>query len=759
MVIFVVLKRKNIILLQEMKSRLIILIIMILFCASCTNNPYPRGETAKNIYFGSFDETPTKLDPARAYYVHEAQIIDQIYEPPLTYHYLKRPYEIIPLTAEKIPEPVYYDASGNVIQTPDPPAENVAKVVYTIRIKKGIMYQNHPCFARDANGNFIYRNVKLEDIKKYESPADFEHQGTRELVAQDYVLQIRRLADPRLTCPIFSTIEQYIDGMTELQQAYTKMLEQIRSERKRQAGAGYNQEQDERNNPIILDYMAPELKGVKILDAYTFQIILKRKYPQILYWLCMHFFCPMPQEALDFYSQPAMVEKQFSINRWPVGTGPYYLKTFRPNELIVLERNPNYHADYYPAEGEEADRTAGLLADAGKQIPFIQTQYYRMEKEYITDWHKFLSGYLDASGIAGDVFDQAISISRNEGPQVSEEMRARGIRLLTDIEATLFYISFNMLDNVVGGYDEKKRKLRQAISIVVDSNKFLEIFRNGRGIPAQGPIPPGIFGYREGKDGVNPYICDWDEVRKCPVRKPVEYARKLLAEAGYPGGIGPDGKQLTLYYDHSQSGDTAFRSYFEWLRKRIALLGIRLEERGTDLTRYREKRQQGNWQIGSGGWLADYPDPENFLFLFYGPNREAQKDGPNMTNYENPEYDALFRKMESMANTPERMEIITKMVDILQRDAPAVWHFHPVTYVLANPWYVNVKPHQMSYNVMKYRKIIPELRVQQQAKLNKPVYFPVVVLVGLLIISLIPATIGLYRREMKGQKNAGLYSS
>jgi ABC-type transport system substrate-binding protein len=644
---------------------------------------------------------------------------------------------------------VYYGKDGQLLakSRTDPDADQVGKVEYTIRIRKGIRYQNHPCFARDAAGQPRYRNVSIADIDRFEWPANFEYQDTRELRAQDYALQARRLADPRLTCPIFSTIEQYLNGMSELQKTYTVMLEAERQKRKTAAGAAYSQENDEKENPILLDYMTPDLPGFRVLDDHTFVITLKRKYPQILYWLCMHFFGPMPREALEFYAQPAMAEKQFSINRCPVGTGPYYLKIFRPNELMVLEKNPNYHPDFYPTNGNPGDAEAGLLADAGQRLPLIQAQHYHSEKEAITHWHKFLSGYYDASGIANDVFDKAVNISRLEGPQLSDPMTAKGIRLITDADTSLFYLSFNMLDNVVGGYDETRAKLRQAISIALDSNEFLNIFRNGRGIAAQGPIPPGIFGYRGGEDGANPFTSRWDSKLQRHVRQPIEVARKLMEEAGYPGGVGPDGKPLTLYYDHSQGGDTAFRAQVDWTRKKMALLGIQLDDRGTDLTRYREKRQQGNWQLGAGGWLADYPDPENFLFLFYGPNREAQKEGPNMTNYENKEFDELFSRMESMNNTPERQKIIDRMVAIIQRDAPAVWNFHPVSFVLTHPWYQNVKPHQMSYNTMKFKRVNPVARVARQTEWNRPVLWPVILIAVLLVLGSVPAAIAFYRRE------------
>ena len=122
---------------------------------------------------------------------------------------------------------------------------------------------------------------------------------------------------------------------------------------------------------------------------------------------------------------------------------------------------------------------------------------------------------------------------------------------------------------------------------------------------------------------------------------------------------------------------------------KLALIGIRLRDRGTDLSRFREKRSKGTWQVGISGWLADYPDPENFLFLFYGPNGKVDSGGPNATNYKSEDYDKLFREMESMANSPKRHEIIDKMVRTLQHDAPCVWMLHPKSYVLTQGLYDN----------------------------------------------------------------------
>ncbi|MFO7871762.1 MAG: ABC transporter substrate-binding protein [Kiritimatiellia bacterium] len=714
---------------------------------SCSNNPYTAEEESGTTYYSAFSTPPLQLDPAEAYWSHQGAIIDQIYEPPLSYHYLKRPYEVVPLTAESVPRPVYYDGNRNRLAADEASAESVKRVEYTIRIKRGIKYQDHPCFAVGSNGDYIYRNVEQSETSSCQSIQDFPQKGTRELKAADYVLQIRRMADPRVECPIFPTLENYILGLTELRKSMEDYLSEVRRRRKEKAGTAYNRERNERKNPIRIDYLSLECPGAEVIDDYTYRITLKKKYPPFRYWLCMHFFAPVPPEALDFYEQPAMIDRHFVLSRCPVGTGPYYVKKFKPNENIVLEKNPNYHPDFYPATGMPEDKEAGLLADEGRRLPFIDRQYLRYEQEVIPRWNKFTQGYYDASGISDDVFDKVIQVGDQAGSHLSPAMRRKGIRLVKYVDTSFFYMAFNMLDDVVGGYTEKKRKLRRAISIAADANAFCDIFMNGRGVQAQGPVPPGIFGYLGEKPGTNPFTDRWDPVMGRHVRKDIDTARRLLAEAGYPGGVGPDGRPLTLYFDHARVGDADFPTQFRWWRKRFNLLGIRLEQRGTDLSQFQIKRREGRWQMVMSGWLADYPDPENFLFLFYGPNSKVRTGGVNLYNYENQEYDELFLRMVSTPNGPERQAIINDMVGILQRDAPAIWLYHPEDYILYHKWYRNAKPHPMLYNTMKYRRIEPDVRADCRKKWNSPVLWPVLAIFALITAGIIPAIVKAYRRE------------
>ncbi|HFD78950.1 MAG TPA: peptide ABC transporter substrate-binding protein [Gammaproteobacteria bacterium] len=693
------------------------------------NSPYPPGQAGKNILYSSFGERPNHLDPAQSYSSNEVVFTGQIYEPPLQYHFLERPYRLVPLTATGMPKPWYLDAEGNRLAD-DADAKDIAVSVYDIEIRKGILYQPHPALAKDAQGHYLYHHLDAEALEDIDSLADFPRSGTRELVAADYVYQIKRLAYPTLHSPIFGLMSDYILGLRD----YAATLREAYEERAaRQSG------------PVLLRLDDYPLEGVEVLDRYRYRIRIRGKYPQFLYWLAMPFFSPVPWEADAFYTQPGMKEKNITLDWYPLGTGPYMLTVNNPNRQMVLQRNPNFHGERYPSEGEPGDAAAGYLDDAGRELPMIDTVIYSLEKEAIPYWNKFLQGYYDSSGVNSDSFDQAVQIGSAGDISLTPQLQKKGIRLNTAVSASIFYTGFNMLDPVVGGYSKRARLLRRAISIAMDYEEYISIFANGRGIPAQGPLPPGIFGYVGGRAGIDPYVYDWTP--QGPRRKPISEARRLLAEAGYPDGRDLEsGKPLVLYLDTTGGGpDDSAR--LNWIRKQFAKLDIQLQIRNTDYNRFQDKMLKGTAQIFQWGWNADYPDPENFLFLLYGRNGKVEHQGENAANYANPEFDRLFERMSNMDNGPERQRVIDRMVEILRRDAPWVFGFFPKQFVLYHGWYHNAKPNLMANNTLKYRRIDPLLREQKRREWNRPILWPLGLLALLLVVAILPAVIAYRRRE------------
>jgi ABC-type transport system substrate-binding protein len=670
------------------------------------NNPYPAADDGQPILYTAFTERPKHLDPAQAYSENEYEFLAQIYAPPLQYHYLKRPYDLIPLAAARMPSVRYLDKSRRPL--PDSaPAEMIAFSVYEISIKPGMRYQPHPAFAPE------YAHLPPDDLRGIHALGDFRHTGTRTVTAEDYVWQIKRLAHPRLHLPIFGVMSEYIVGLKD----YAATL--------RQAA--------ERNPGTFLDLNDHPLPGAQVVDEHTYRIEIHGKYPQFAYWLAMPFFAPMPHEAERFYAQDGMRERNLTLDWWPVGSGPYYLSENNPNQRMVLSRNPYYDSETYPAEGEAGDAEAGLLTDAGRPLPLIDKVVFSLEKETIPYWNKFLQGYYDASGISSDSFDQAVQVSVGGETTVTDEMKAQGIALSTAVATSTMYTGFNWLDPVVGGSSERARKLRQAIAIAVDFEEFISIFANGRGIAAQSPIPPGIFGYREGAAGINSYVYDWAD--GVPKRKPIEVARRLLAEAGYPNGVDAQTRQpLVINLDTTANG-VGNKARLDWLRKQFDKINVQLVVRSTDYNRFQDKIRKGDTQMFYFGWNADYPDPENFLFLLHGAQAKVSKGGENAANYVNPEYDHLFDQMRNMENSPARLAIIERMLQILRHDSPWLWGFHPKSYVLQHGWLHNVKPNVMANNKLKYWRVEAAQRDRQRNAWNQPARWPLWLLIAVLLLS------------------------
>ena len=691
----------------------LIFIPLLVACGDSWNDPYPATDRGRNILYSAFTERPKHLDPVQSYSEDEINFTAQIYEPPLQYHYLRRPYEIVPATATAVPRPTYIDAQGNSL--PDSvDTTRIAFTDYVIELKPGILYQPHPAFSDHA-----------VDSDRFHTLADFPNRGTRELTADDYVYGLKRLAHPRLHSPILGLMAEYIVGLD----AYAK---QLRTEK----GDGW------------IDLRLYPLAGVEVLDRYRYRIRIKGKYPQFLYWLAMPFFAPMPWEADRFHSQPGMKEKNLTLDWYPVGTGPYMLTENNPNSRMVLERNPNFRGETYPCDGEAEDRHSGLLDDCNKVMPFIEKVVFTREKEQIPYWNKFLQGYYDASGISSDSFDQAVQVAAGGDISLTREMQEKGVRLSTSVATSTMYMGFNMLDPLVGGNDESSRKLRRAISIAIDQEEFISIFQNGRGIAAQSPLPPGIFGYREGQLGINPAIYDWQDDTRNARRKDIAVAKQLLMEAGWPGGrSAKTGEPLVINLDTTATGVGA-KSRIDWLNKQFEKLGVQLVVRSTDYNRFQEKIRKGAVQLFYFGWNADYPDPENFLFLLYGSQGKVKHSGENAANYDNPEYDRLFEQMRTMENSSTRQEIIGRMLAILQADSPWIWGFHPKDYSLRHAWLKNRKPTKVANNTLKYQRIDTVLRQESRQRWNRPVLWPVLlVLVGLLSMIAFPAWRGHRRRE------------
>jgi oligopeptide transport system substrate-binding protein len=649
----------------------------------CSNNPYPGADSDKKILYTSFSEPPKTLDPAVSYNTNEHVFTAQVMDTLLEYHYLERPYRLIPGLAEEVPHPESLDGT---------------RVRYRFRLRDGLAFQDDPCFTLSQGS-----------------------ERGRKIVAMDVAFELMRLADPAVNSPIYESF-LLVEGFAEFHDA-------LASRRKSDPAFG--------ERPVHEQYAQIGLpKGITLPDPLALELVLAQPYPQILYWFAMQFTTPVPWEAVEYYDGEAGRDV---LAEHPIASGPFYISHYDKRAKITLEKNPNWYgvahpewnapAAIYPAAGETRDQEEGNLdTDAvGKTLPFIDRIEFRLDKEAIPRFGTFLQGYYDVAAVISESFEMVI---QQDG--LSPEMQAMGAGLRKSVVPDIRYIAFNQSDPVVGqAAGERSRKLRQAMSLVIDVREFTRIFANSRGIPAQSPLPPGIFGY--------------DETYKNPFRDKVDLqrAKKLLEEAGYPGGIDPKTqKPLRLTFDTGNTSPSALLQY-EYFVRSWRELGIDVVVDATSYNQFQDKIRRNAYQLFLWGWVGDYPDPENFLFLLWGNSAPH----PNTAQFKNAEYDELFVEMKARQNDEERLRLIRRMLTILETERPWIELYHSEEYALIHSWVKNVKPAGLSLPALKYRDIDPHERERKRAEWNAPVLWPVFLIGFVIAVALVPGVITFFKER------------
>ena len=705
-------------------SGLLLAAALALTAAACDNNPWPRDAAASNtLHTAVIENSPRHLDPTASYWNNDTPYTYQIYEPPYAYHYLKRPFVLVPKTAAVVAKPHYVDKNGQPLPD-DAPGAAVAESIYDIPIKPGIRYQPHPAFALDAQGRHRYHAMKAGELGERRTPLQFEHQGTRELVAEDFVYALKRHATTRITAPIFSTFAEYVVGLKE----YGELIK-TEDTKLRQGLDPASQDKP------FLDFRQWPLAGASAPEKHLLRVRIKGKYPQWSYWMQMTFMAPVPWEADAFYAQPGMAEHGLTLDVWPVGTGPYMMVEFVKDRYHVMKKNPNYRGEPYPCEGMPGDKEAGLLADCGKTMPFIDTIVSAVEREAVPQRGKFRQGFYDVEVFERTDTGMDYLVAMQDSEDVRQEYLDKGFRLNRGSDVNSYFIGFNMLDPVIGDGETadskaRNRKLRQAISIAIDWEEYSKVFPKKAGATAMSPLPPGIYGSREGTpEGVNPVTHVWKDGQA--QRRPIAEAKKLMAEAGYPNGRdAKTGKPLVLNYDFYAPPTPERKPEIDWVVRQFAKIDIQLEVRATDNNQFQDKVRKGKYQVFWLGWNADYPDAENFLFLLYGPTGKTKYDGENTANYANPEYDRLYAQMKTLDDGPEKQKLIDDMVKLARDDAPWTMGFYPYASAAAQQWVHNFKPAILIRDHGRYLRLDVPARLAAHAAWNKPVWWPLGLLIG-----------------------------
>lgn len=382
--------------------------------ASITATAQPStGDGGLKVLRYAFRVAETGFDPAQVNDFYSSSIIANIFDAPLAYDFLARPAKIVPNTAEALPE-VSSDFT-----------------TFTLRIRRGIYFQEHPAFKGQR----------------------------RELVAQDYVYSIKRFYHPKFKSQNVTLLENAkLLGLSEIRAAALK-------------GAKFDYDRD--------------VEGARALDRYTLQIKLAAPAPRFHQYLAnSSFLGAVAREVDEMYD-----EKEMMAN--PVGTGPYRLVDWRRSSRIVLERNPGYRDDYY---NEQATDEAGAHAAArmkGRKLPSIDRVEVYIVEENQPRWLAFLNAEHD---LVDEIpYDMANLIIPNG--KLAPNLVKRGIQMDRDYRASVDFALFNMEHPVVGGYTAEKVALRRAIGLAYEMPNEIRLVRKGQSIPSQSPVSPLTSGY------------------------------------------------------------------------------------------------------------------------------------------------------------------------------------------------------------------------------------------------------------------------
>jgi len=572
--------------------------------SACDRSPENTDEVVFNQRLRAKVQT---LDPVNVGDTTSDGVCKDFFECLYTYHYLKRPYEVICQLAAEMPE---ISADG---------------MTYRIRIRQDVFFHDDPCFA-DGKG--------------------------RQLKASDFVYAWKRIADTKVRSKNWFMFDGKIQGLDDFRD-YTK-------------GCGKDQ----------VDYDRP-VEGLYAEDDFTLVVKLVQPWPQLIYWLAHLPTAPVAREAVEYYGP--------DIVKHPVGTGAFVLKTWHRGVYLEAVRNPNYYAVYYPSEGMDEDAEAGLLADAGKRLPFIDRIIWRIMEEDQPRWLMLMRGDIDLNSIPKDNFGQAVAFG-----DLTPEMKQRGMNLTTVDEPCTFWVGMNMNDPVLGS----NKALRYAVSHAIDRQRYIDLMWNGRGYPAYGFIPRAMKEYDESIVATSASVFDLDK------------ARRYLKEAQAANGGKLPKLRLAMSgtdFFHKQSG--------QFFQRNLKEIGLDVELEMFDWPTFLEKMRSGDLQLYFSGWMADYPDAENFLQVFYSKNAPW----PNSSNYSNPEFDALYEKASAMLDCPERVELYRQAQKIVLEDMPCAFTYHRSGYIIRHGWLNNLKPDgyksdTVGYGYSKYYRIDPKKR-------------------------------------------------
>ena len=570
-----------------MLSRAAAAIFAVLLACSAAAQPAPQ-----KVLRYAMRVAETGFDPAQISDLYSARVTAHIFEAPYRYDLLAVPVKVRPLTAAALPE-ISEDFR-----------------VWTIRLQPGIFFADDPAFGGRP----------------------------RELVAQDYVYAIKRMADPATKSPSVSTLEE--EGLVGLDALRAAAIRDKKP----------------------FDYAAT-VAGVRALDRYTLQFRLKESRPRFVSNLCdSAIFGAVAREVVEKYGDDIMAH--------PVGTGPYRLKSWRRSSRIVLERNPGFREMRYDGEpaADDLQGQAWLARFKGRRLPLNDGVEISVLEEGQARWLSFLNGQVDYVRVPPE-FTHLAAPGGALAPHLAR--RQLGMRRYVNPDFTMSW--FNMDDPVVGGYTPEKVALRRAVGLAYDIDTEIRIVRRGAAIAAQAPMPPGTYGYDA---ALRTEQSEYDPAR----------AKALLDLFGYVDRDGdgwrerPDGAPLLLHMATQTSNIE--RQLDENWQKSLRAVGIRMVFETAQWAEHMKQARAGTLQMWFLGSTAAQPDGQGSLEYMYSESIGQS----NLARFKLAGFDDIYRRMLDLPDGPERLALFRKASELVVAYMPYRIHVHRIYNDFSRPW-------------------------------------------------------------------------
>lgn len=567
--------------------------------------------------------------------------------------------------AEKANEQVLYTTPGGKINTLDPAlcadltSSNMVGVLYDTLLQYSYLkrpYVLEPAMLKEmpkSDERMMKYHFTLRDDLYFQYDKCFgqNSEGSpkkRKITARDVEFSFLRIADERVHSSGYWLIRNKIKGIGEFRKKSGELKD---------------------GDYSIYEVGCP---GIKVIDDQNLVIELSKPDPRFLYGLAMPYMSIVAREAVEAYGE--------DFSEHPVGSGPFILKEWQRNYKIEFVRNPNFRTELFPEADDPKDKN--------RKLPFLDRVVAYQIAQPLSSWLMFLKGDIDLSALDKDNFDAVVT----DDMKLIPSLEKRGIEMLRIPKFQIYYIGFCFTDPVIAD----NVKLRQAISLAYDVQKRVKIF-NHSVLPAQGPIPHGVAG--NNPEFKNPYA-QYDLAK----------AEKLLAEAGYPRGIDPKtGQNLELTLDLGGTSSN-YRQIAELFAEDMQKIGIKIKPVLNNWPRFLQKSAKGDMQLYKVSWIGDYPDAENFLQLFYGPNAGSC----NRSHYRDKKFDKLFEEIMPMNDSPERTAKYEKMVQYLSEQCPWIFAYYPISFRLRHSWVENYTPHDFGFNRWKYLAIDKAQRIRMK---------------------------------------------